>query len=519
MTTRRPDPSATAGPAPLSGLLAEAQRLAPALFPAETLTPWLSAAGAVVTVTSVAQDHRRVTPGALFVARRGARFDAHDHLGEAVRAGAVAAVGERPRAGLGLPESFPYLTVPDARRALPFLAAAFEGRPSTHLRVLGVTGTDGKTTTSYILHWLLLSRYEAALLSTAGVKLGATTLEPLAGHFTTPEATDVQAQLGRFLRAGATHVVLESSSHGFSLHRLDAVEYATGVFTNLTPEHLDHHGTLVAYRDAKLTLMRRAARGVVNVDDPSASYFLEAAESPVTYGTKAGATVRLSAVTELAGGLAFDLKAHGDRAHVKLPLVGAFNAWNAAAAVAAAGLEGVTLPEAAARLATFPGVPGRMQLVQAEPFTVVVDFAHTGPALAKALTALRRAGARTIVVVGAAGERDPHKRPELGREAVTGADLAVFTEEDSRSEGTTAILDEMARGANEAGASVGRDYLLEPDRRAAIRVAIGRARPGDVVLLAGKGHERTLERADVTLDWDEAAEARAALAEARAAHP
>lgn len=473
-------------------------------------------------ITAVVQDHRLVRPSAMFVARRGAKFDAHALLPAAARGGAGVLVGELPWAELPLADpaeqpAAPYLRVPNTRAALPHLAAAFERHPSSRLRVLGVTGTDGKTTTSYLLHWLLLEDGAAALLSTAGIRLGEAELEPLSGHFTTPEATEVQALLGRFLRGGASRVVLESSSHGFSLHRLDAVEYAVGVVTNLTPEHLDHHGTLDEYRDAKATLVRRAATAVVNLDDEHAPYFLAEARAAgrktVTFGASQGADVRIGRVTSMPGRLEFELAVFGVPLVASLPMVGSFNAWNAAGSVAAAALEGARPEAAVARLATFPGVPGRMQVVQAEPITVIVDFAHTAPALAKALAAVRGAGGRLIVVVGAAGERDPGKRAPIGREARLGADVAVFTEEDSRSESIDAILAEIAAGAAAAGGRAGVDYLLEPDRPTAIRRAVRLARPGDVVLLAGKGHERTLERASETLAWDEASEARAALAE------
>ncbi len=513
--------SGSAAPLRLLDLFADAVDAAPELFPAGTgrptaiLTALSRLDGANPWITRVAQDHRLVTPGTLFVARRGAKVDAHAHVPAAVAAGAVAVVGEVPLGALPVTLTVPYLQVRDARRALPYLAAALERRPSEHLRVLGVTGTDGKTTTSYLLHWLLSQRHEAALLSTAGIKVGSRTLEPLEGHFTTPEATEVQALLGRFLRGGASHVVLESSSHGFSLNRLDAVAYATGILTNLTPEHLDHHGSLEAYREAKATLVRRAGRSVVNLDDEHHAYFLAASREALTYGSAAEADVRIGEVKPRPGGLEFELSFGSELATVRLPMVGGFNAWNAAAAVAAAHLEGVPLGEAAERLESFPGVPGRMQVVQAEPVTVIADFAHTAPALAKALAAVRRPGGRTIVVVGAAGERDPGKRLPIGREAALGADLAVFTEEDSRSEDTGQILRALASGAATTGAREGDRFALVPDRREAIRWALRHARPGDVVLLAGKGHERTLERAAETLAWDEAAEARQALGEHR----
>ncbi|HEX7041274.1 MAG TPA: UDP-N-acetylmuramoyl-L-alanyl-D-glutamate--2,6-diaminopimelate ligase [Trueperaceae bacterium] len=465
-------------------------------------------------VTAVVQDHRRAGPGALFVARTGERFDGHAFAAEAVARGAVAVVGDAPQervAGLG---EAPYVRVPDAKRALPHLAAAHAGHPSERLRVVGVTGTDGKTTTSFLVAHLLGARHATGLISTAAVRLGGEEL-PLEGHFTTPEAPEVQGLLARFLAAGASHVVLESSSHGFSQHRLDAVAYAAGVVTNVSPEHLDHHGTFAAYVDAKATLVRRARAAVLNADDEGYAAFLAAAREAgtrvVTYGEAADADVRLLGVAERPGALDLTLDALGERVSARLPMVGRYNAWNAAGAVAAAVLEGVPAAEAAASLAGFPGVPGRMQVVATEPFTVIVDFAHTPPALAKALAAVGRQGAHTIVVVGSAGERDPGKRAPLGEAAVRGADVAVLTEEDSRSEPVEAILAAMAAGAEAAGGVPGETYHLVPDRREAIALAYRLARPGDVVVLAGKGHERTLERYDEVLPWDEARVARELL--------
>ncbi|HKI57204.1 MAG TPA: UDP-N-acetylmuramoyl-L-alanyl-D-glutamate--2,6-diaminopimelate ligase [Trueperaceae bacterium] len=459
-------------------------------------------------VTSVVQRHDRARPGALFVARKGTRFDAHAYIEAAIAAGAVAVVGEAelpsPLPGHGVP----YLRVADARLALPQLAAAFYRHPARGLTVLGVTGTDGKTTTATLLHHLLGARRPAALISTAGILLGEERV-PLEGHFTTPEATEVQALLARCRDAGLRDVVLESSSHGFSLHRLDAIPYAVGVWTNLSPEHLDHHGDLEAYRDAKATLMRRSLVSVLNRDEPDFAYFAAAARRVVSYGEGAGADVRLEGVTSDPGGVAFVATSGNERVAARLPVPGRFNAWNALAALAAAREVGLPLAVGAARLATFPGVPGRMQLLQREPFAVIVDFAHTPPALAKALEAVTPAPpGRVLVVIGSAGERDPGKRAPLGEVAARHAGKAFFTEEDARSEDVGAILQAMAAGARRAGAREGEDFLLLPDRREAIRRALAEARPGDVVLLAGKGHEATLERAAETLPWDEAGEAR-----------
>lgn len=494
----------------LSELLADARGAAAELFPGARPYP-----GPDPEITAVVQDHRRVIPGALFVARRGERFDGHRFLGGAVAAGAVAVLGELEPGEVAGVTDVPYVRVADTKRALPHLAAAFHGHPSRHLSVHGVTGTDGKTTTSFLLAHMLGARYSTGLVSTAAVRLAGEPL-PLEGHFTTPEAPEVQAYLARFRDGGATHAVLESSSHGFSQHRLDAVSYEVGVVTNLSPEHLDHHGTLEAYRDAKATLVRRARVAVLNRDDEHWQAFERAAHAGgartvLTYGEAPGADVRMLRVAQLPGALDVTLDVAGERVDARVPLVGTYNAWNAAAAITAAHVAGVRAVEAVAALATFAGVPGRMQVIASVPFTVIVDFAHTPPALAKALQAVRRPGARTIVVIGSAGERDPGKRGPLGAAAVTGADVAVFTEEDSRSEPIETILSAMVAGADAAGGVRGASYRTEPDRASAIALAYELAAPGDVVVLAGKGHESTLERAHEVLPWDEAALARSLL--------
>lgn len=469
-----------------------------------------------VDVTKVEQDTRGLEPGlnAVFVARRGAAQDGHRFVPQALERGAVAVVGiASPDEQKGFPwhGGVPYIQVPDDKVALAKLAATLHGRPSEKLFVLGVTGTDGKTTTSYLLHHLLSP--DAGLISTAGAKVGAETL-PLPGHFTTPEAPAVQELLARFVAAELPYAVVESSSHGLALHRLDEVAYDVGVWTNLTPEHLDFHGTFERYRDAKAQLMDRAEVSVLNLDEPEYGFFAARARESVSYGLAEGATFRAVDIREGPGALSWRLEYGGQTFAATLPMVGRYNVHNALAALAAAHLAGVPLELLLERLTTFPGVPGRMQVVQTEPFAVVVDFAHTPTALTKALGAVRpQVAGRLVVVVGAAGERDPSKRAPLGERAVRGADVAIFTEEDSRSEDPNEILAQMAAGADGAGGRAGETYLVVPDRREAVRRAVALAGPGDLVLLAGKGHERTLERRHETLPWDEVAEARAALAE------
>lgn len=463
-------------------------------------------------VTSVTQDASRVMPGSVFVARRGARFDGHAFLADVVARGAVLVVGSRtdaPRDALG---GVPYLTIDDDRAAVAKLAAALHGWPSRKLRVVGVTGTDGKTTTAALTWWILEGAAPSAMFSTAMVRLGALVGAPV-GHFTTPEADAVQGFLAAAVDADLSHVVLESSSHGLALQRLDEVAYHLAVVTNLTPEHLDFHGTFDAYRAAKVTLVQRAPHAVLNRDDASFGAFAAEAVGVTSYGEHAQADWRILGVREAMAGLHVRVGTpEGVERTLALPLPGRFNAWNAVAALAAAVHEGVRVEAAVARLASFPGVPGRMEALQTEPFAVVVDFAHTPAALAKALDAMRPTG-RRIVVIGAAGERDPGKRVPLAATAIQHADVAVFTEEDARSEDVDGILAVMREGALAAGGVVGDTVHVVPDRREAIRFALRMAGPGDVVLLAGKGHEATLERAWETLPWSERSEALEALAE------
>ena len=470
-------------------------------------------------VTAVTQDAARVTPGAIFVARQGARFDGHAFVRDAVASGATLVVGERhdpPRDALA---GVPYLRVDDARGAVARLAATLHGHPSRRTRVIGVTGTDGKTTTSALTWWVLQDPGRAdpptALLSTALVRLGHDAPGP-PGGFTTPEANEVQAFLAAAADAGAGHVVLESSSHGLALRRLDEVAYALAIWTNLTPEHLDFHGTFEAYRDAKGTLLRRAHHAILCRDDPTYDVYAALPTPSTSYGADPRADWRLLAADPAPGGQALRFAAPDGVEHAAtLPLPGHHNALNAVAAVAAAAHEGVPPDVAAARLASFPGIPGRMQVLQATPFAVVVDFAHTPPALAATLDTARAMagdGGRVRVVIGAAGDRDPGKRAPLGEVATHHADVAYFTEEDARSDDVHAILADLAGGARAAGGSEGATFVLHPDRRTAIRTAVADAAPGDVVVLAGKGPEATLERADGAVPWDEVGEARAALA-------
>lgn len=461
-------------------------------------------------ICGVAQDNRRVGPGFVFVARQGDKVDGHRFAGAAVAAGAVAVVGQN-RTLVDLPSSVPYIQVADDKKALASLAAAFYDHPSEKLKMFGVTGTDGKTTTSYLLHHLLKAAYPTGLLSTAGIKIGEKVLEP-EGHFTTPEAPEVQRLLASFHAGGCTHAVVEASSHGFALHRLGEVSFDTGLWTNLSPEHLDFHKTFEAYGEAKRTLMRRAGLSILNCDDAAYETFAKAASKHFSYGEGVDADWRIGHIETEAGGQRFELGYEATTYPAYLPMVGRYNVHNAVAALAAAHSAGLSLAGLLEQLETFGGVPGRMQVVQATPFHAIVDFAHTAPALEKALTTLRPlTPGRLIVVIGAAGERDPGKRLPIGDVATRYADMAIFTEEDSRTEDVNAILADLTQGALRAGGEATRSYWCIGDRREAIRVAVSMAEAGDTLLFAGKGHERTLERGTTTLAWDEVEEVKRAL--------
>lgn len=461
-----------------------------------------------IPVTGVTHDSRLVQPGSIFVAIPGVPLasrpplDGHDFIPQAITRGAVAIVGTKPLAQLHT--STPYLQVADARAALADLAAAFWGYPARQLELLGVTGSKGKTTVAVLAHHLLQqARPPVGRLSTVGIKIGEEELF-LPGHFTTPEAPQVQEMLHRFVQAGCRQAVLEVSSHALQLERVRGIEYAVGVFTNLFEDHLDLHGTLENYFAQKCKLLERSRFRIVNSDNPWTKTLL-AMENTWSYG-EAG-DWRAEKVIEKSDGLEFTVVSPIGNFPVTLPMVGRFNAINALAAMAAAAHLGLSIPQLQAGLASFPGVPGRMQLVQAQPFRVIVDFAHTGASLQAALETLRpTTQGRLMVVIGAAGNQDPSRRSGIGQVAGQLADFAVFTEEDHRSESLEAILHTMSQAHGDP-----RRHTCIPDRREAIRYALQNARPGDTVLFSGKGHERTLERGSQTIPWNEVEEVRKAL--------
>ncbi|CAN5664395.1 UDP-N-acetylmuramoyl-L-alanyl-D-glutamate--2,6-diaminopimelate ligase [soil metagenome] len=490
------------------------------------------AAGALsgdTVITAVDLDSRSVVPGSLFVAIPGARADGHEFAAAAAVAGAAVVIGERAIGGLAVAQ----LLVDDARAALALAAAWWHDFPSRSLGVIGVTGTDGKTSTAFMLRAMLEAcGRPAGLLSTVTVIAGGQIIG--GSRATTPEAPVLQAALAAMRDAGDDFAIVESTSHGLAQQRVGEVAYDVAVLTNLSHEHLEFHRTFEAYKEAKRRLFESLALSeanpekglgkwaIVNRDDALADEFTAAAESAgarvIGYGTDPAAQVHAARVAESAGGLTVGVRTPRWESNVRLQLAGRFNALNALAAVAVG--EALDLDPAGIRhgLEGLAEVPGRMErIVAGQPFIVIVDYAHTPESLAKVLDNLAptaaAAGGGLVCVFGSAGERDTLKRPMMGAVAGERCRLVVLTDEDPRGEDRLVILREIAAGAIDAGKAEGHDLLLEPDRRSAIRVAFENARRGDVVVLCGKGHEATIETADGSVPWNEAAVAREVLAE------
>jgi UDP-N-acetylmuramoyl-L-alanyl-D-glutamate--2,6-diaminopimelate ligase len=481
--------------------------------------------GVLPPVVGITHDSRLVAAGFAFAAVPGRQSDGHDFLGAALQRGAVALVVQADREARWAPYTgrVPLLVVADVRAALGPLAAAVHENPSRRLRLVGVTGTDGKTTSTHLIaHVLDRCGFEAGYLSSVGFDSGLG-FELNDSHMTTLEATAIQSRLAQALANGKQSMVVEASSEGLAQGRLEGCEVDVAVFTNLTRDHLDFHGTMERYLAAKGLLFEMLARStakkfsrtaVLNADDQASEYLKGLSEAPIiTYGSSGQCDLRAAGIEAEGFGLRFELHAEGSVFRAVVPLTGRFNAYNSLAAVAVAHSQGADIAQAVDALATFPGVPGRLERIDCgQPFGVFVDIASTPAALENVLQALRPATpGRLWVVFGAAGGRDPARRDGMGQVAGRLADRAVITNEDPRNEDPDAIIEAIANGLSQAGRVEGKDFVRLPDRREAISYVFEHAVDGDTVLLAGKATETTMLFADGALPWDERAVARELL--------
>ena len=489
----------------------------------------LSPEAATRAVTGIDYDSRQVESGHVFVAVPGAESDGHDYAASAVERGAVAVIAERALPALGVPQ----LLVASSRSALALAAAWFNGFPSYELGVVGITGTDGKTTTAYLVRSMLAAcGLPTGMITTVDVLIGGVSYGET-GH-TTPEATEIQHDLRRMVDAGDRFAVLESTSHGLALERVSEVAYDVAVLTNITHEHLDLHGTMEAYVGAKRSLFERLASGptnpdkgwpksaVVNADDERAAEFTRAAKAAgarvLSYavGPSAKADVMAEMVSDTGAGLRLGVTTARWSGEIQTHLIGHFNAYNTLAAVGVGEALGLDPEGMRGGLEAVEAVPGRLIPVdEGQEFTVYVDFAHTPGALAAALDSLApHAAARgggLISVFGSPGHRDVLKRPMMGRAAGERSRVVVLADDDPRDEDRMSILEQIAVGAVEAGRRRDQDLFLIPDRDRAIRKAFEMARPADIVLLAGMGHVDRIMTAQGRVPYSEEEVARQTL--------
>jgi UDP-N-acetylmuramoyl-L-alanyl-D-glutamate--2,6-diaminopimelate ligase len=481
-------------------------------------------------VSSVAYDSRKVSGGSLFVAVEGFTTDGHKYIPQALAAGAAAVILEHGKSSSLSKEladsDSAVFSAPDTRSALADIAAAFFGFPARDLKVVGITGTKGKTTTTYLTSAVLeAGGHSTGLLSSVEFKIGDH-FQVNGSQFTTPESLEVQELLRAIVDEGGEYAVVESTSHGLKLNRLRNMEYDVGVFTNLYPDHLDFHPNMEDYLESKSLLFRWLDESidkgikktaVLNADDPNSDYLRKQTTKArvLTYGVKAPADITAPGAELSDRGSRFRLRTPEGSVWIDSPLPGLFNVYNSLAAAAVGSSQGVSLEKIAEGLHSVQGVPGRVERIEnGQPFGVIVDYAHMPESLASVLQALRPLTAgRLTVVFGCGGDRDPGRRPGMGRAAAENADFTVICNDNPRTEDPLDIIEAIADAMLKAGKHEGHDFVRIPDRRDAMKFAFENAHAGDIVLLAGKGHEPYLIVGDQYLPWDDREVARGVLAE------
>jgi UDP-N-acetylmuramoyl-L-alanyl-D-glutamate--2,6-diaminopimelate ligase len=462
--------------------------------------------------TAVTHDSRRAGRGAIFVALVGLKANGAVFAPQAIAAGAAAIVAESPApADAGVP----WVVVNDARLALAWLSAEFFDHPSREMAVAGITGTNGKTTTSFLLSAILdAAGIHCGLMGTVTYRIGERAFDATR---TTPEAPDLQGFMRDMVAGGCRACVMEVSSHALALKRVDGIRFAAAVFTNLTRDHLDFHADMEDYFAAKRRLFEMLpadAPAVINVDDPRGGSLVEIVKRPVTYGINKSADVSPGPLSYSLGGLDFEIRTRRGVVHVRSPLVGKPNVYNILGAVGTALELGVPIEAVEDGLQRLPGVPGRFEVVSAaaDDVTVVVDYAHTDDALRNLLETARPMALRQLITVfGAGGDRDRTKRPLMGMVAARLSDVVVITSDNPRTEDPQRIIDEVKRGADAETRNSNASIVTEVDRREAILQAVRSAGAGDVVLIAGKGHEKYQDVGGRKFAFDDIEVAREAL--------
>ncbi|MGG4045461.1 MULTISPECIES: UDP-N-acetylmuramoyl-L-alanyl-D-glutamate--2,6-diaminopimelate ligase [Paenibacillus] len=470
-----------------------------------------------ITITNIQVDSRKVAPGDLFICLPGHTVDGHDYAGQAAEQGAVALVVERK-----LDIDLPQIVVKDCRFAMAVLADAFFGSPSSHMKMIGVTGTNGKTTTTYLIEKMMSDQgVNTGLIGTIQMRYGGRTF-PMSG--TTPEALELQRSLDDMTANGVECCVMEVSSHALEQGRVKGTDFRTAIFTNLTQDHLDYHKTMEEYRAAKGLFFARLGNkfahqpeqrkfAVLNADDEASSYFAKiTAAEVITYGVENSADVRATSVKVTAQGTSFHVDTFRGSAVIQLRMVGKFNVYNALAAITAGLLEGIELENIKRSLESVPGVDGRVESVDAgQPFAVIVDYAHTPDGLENVLKTVNEfAEGRVITVFGCGGDRDRTKRPIMGKIAAKYSDFIFVTSDNPRTEDPELILKDIEQGLKDDSVPQER-YEMIVDRRTAIQKAIEMASPQDVVLIAGKGHETYQTIGTTNYDFDDREVAKEAI--------
>jgi len=481
-----------------------------------------------IEVSGITHDSREVIQGNIFVALTGESFDGHAYIQKAINNGAAAIIGER-RESIS---EVPYLQINNSRLALAHLAAAFYGFPGRKLTVIGVTGTDGKTTTVNLIHKILVScGIKTGMISTVNAVIGDEQIDT-GFHVTTPEAPKIQKLLSKMVDRGLTHVVIETTSHGLEQYRVSACDFDIGIVTNITHEHFDYHGDYEHYLNAKATLLtglidtKDKNRGnyriaVINRDDQSYEHLKMILANEkyqrvkvIEYGMDERSDIQALNIENVDSGLKFDIEWAGSQFEIQTSLVGEFNAHNILAAVSAASVGlGLDMQCVIDGVASLSGVPGRMEIIDlGQNFSAIVDFAHTPNALKVALeTSKNRTKKRVIAVFGSAGLRDRQKRRMMAATSIALADISILTAEDPRTESLDEILSEMVDEARKHGGIEDETFYRIPDRGEAIRKAVELADEDDLVIICGKGHEQSMCFGETEFLWDDRIAIRSAL--------